>query len=266
MTGKLEGALGESEQAARSASVAAGRLVQAAKHLERAAASGDLSQLRLARARLHEAAKEAMESAEHATERWPWSEPEEEAFLRSEYMEEVQESARSAGIELHPYRDSWSAYPVLMRVEPRTKSIRLDRRRLKALRPSVLVGRIKQIRQAKPRQSPEQFLEILYSGYLAVLGRQALESGVLRLEAGARLVDVHQVLTLLPDARKDYPIDEFTRDLHQLSLSGLRRTRSGYVVYLAAATSTKSGTGVLTVVDDLGRPSYYFSVTFRKDA
>lgn len=265
MTGKLECALSESEQAARTASVAAARLVQAARHLEKASANGDLLQLRVARARVRDAAREAIKSADDATERWPWSEPEEEEFLRSEYMDEIKEAARQAGLDLHPYRDSWSAYPVLMRVEAKTKSVRLDRRRVRALRPSVLLQNIQRIRQAKPRQSPAQFLEILHSGYLAVLGRQAVQSGALRFEAGARLVDVHQALTLLPEARKDYPIEEFTRDLHQLNLSGLRRTRSGHVVHFAAATSTKSGAGVLTVVDDLGRPSYYFSVTFRKD-
>lgn len=265
MAEKLEDALRDSEQAAKKVSLVAARLIQAAKQVEKAASSGELSQLRVARTRLHEAAKDATRDAEDAAGRWPWSEPEEEELLRSEYMAEVQAAADGLGIPFHPYGESWSAYPVLVRVEPRSKSVRLDRRRVRALRPSVLVRQIQQIRQAKPRQSPEQFLEILYSGYLAVLGGQALESGTIRPEAGAKLVAVHQALTLLPDARKDYPLDEFARDLHQLNLSGLRNTRSGHLLHLAAATSTKSGAGVLTVIDDHDHQFYYFSVAFRKE-
>lgn len=265
MTERLENALSRSEQAAKSVSLAAGRLAQAAKRLGKASANGELTQLREARARLLEAAEEALRSATEAGDGWPWSESEEEELLRSGYMAEVEAAAADMDIVFHRYGDqSGSSYPVLVRVEPKTKSVRLDRRRVRALRPSVLLRQIQQIRQLKPRQTPEQFIEILYSGYLTVLGRKALVSGVVRQGKSVLLVDVHKALTLFPDARKEYPLDEFSRDIHQLNASGLRNTKSGQVLGLSASTGTKSGTGVLTIVDDNAHPFYYFSATFRK--
>ena len=55
MTESFEETLRVSEQRAKDASTAAARLGRAAKQLEKAAANGDLAQLRVARSRLQEA-------------------------------------------------------------------------------------------------------------------------------------------------------------------------------------------------------------------
>lgn len=264
MAERLEDALSISEQDAKNVSQAARRLESEARRMEKAAANGELNQLREARARLLETAKSALKIAEEASVRWPWSVPEEEEFLASEYITEIQTAAAGMEIPFHRYSESLgSSYPVLVRVEPKTKSVRLDRRRVRDLRPSVLLQRILKIRQEKPRQKPEQFLEILYAGYLSALGRKALETDAVRPGSSVQVTDVHQALTLLPDARKDYPLDEFARDLHRLNKSGLRKTRSGYTLYLASSAAIRSGAGVLTIFDDDARKSDYFSLSFQ---
>ena len=61
------------------------------------------------------------------------------------------------------------------------------------MRPSVVVGHLAALQQRPPKFKPEAFIETLAAAYDLVVGSKRLRPG-----APARLVDVHQVLTLLP--------------------------------------------------------------------
>jgi hypothetical protein len=77
------------------------------------------------------------------------------------------------------------------------------------------------------------------------------------------LSEVYKSLTLHPDARREYPLEAFARDLFLLDRSGLSTTKDGMRMFFSSSTSSKGGGGVLTVLDDEGAPQNYFAVAFR---
>lgn len=261
----LEFALGDIQKLARESRDIAARLAKHAAEVEKLAKQGELKGLRDARIKLAEYGREAQNAALRAAEAWPWStEEEEEQFLKTSYGDELSRLAEARGIRCYRYDGGWSAFPVLIRLDERGRSLRIDRKRTKLLSPSAVVDLIAAARKAKPRQTPERFIEILYTGYRSALGANALERQLFRTDSAVQLVEVYRALTPLPDAAKDYAIEEFQRDIHQLNMSGVRSTKAGDEVHFSAATGTKgAGRSVLTVIDEHATPHHYFSVSFR---
>jgi len=265
VSGDLEGALARLDELTQEAKRASAQLAKAVAAVEKQAKHGDLASLRDARAKLAEAGRVAQTAAARCADAWPWpAEADEERYLADGYGAELAAAAEARGMRCYPYDGGWSAFPVLLRTDPRGRTLRIDRKKSKSLRPSVVVDQIAAARRAKPRQSPERFIEILYAGYRAAAGINALEQNLFRSEAAVQLVDVYKALTTLPDAAKEYPIEEFQRDIHQLNMSGVRATKAGAEVHFSAATGTKgAGRSVLTVIDEHATPHHYFSVNFR---
>jgi len=265
LSNELEAALANLEDVARTAKRSSALLTKAANELEKRAKSGDLSSLRDARSKVAAAGRDAALSATRAADAWPWpTEDAEEAYLERHYGDELTAEATSRGLRLYPYDGGWSAFPVLIRPDARGRAVRIDRKRSRAMRPSAILDLVVKARKAKPRQTPERFIEILYTGYRGALGLSALERNLFRENTAVQLIEVYRALTPLPDSSKDYSIEEFKRDIHQLNLSGVRATKAGATVHFSAATGTKGGgRGVLTVIDDQAQPHQYYAVSFQ---
>jgi hypothetical protein len=236
---------------------------QAARAVVKTARTGELVTLRASCSRLDDAVRELARLADEISAAESWSDTEEQDYLASAYVEELRSFAEDAGISLNPYGTGWSAFPVVVRVDAKGRTLKIDRKRTKAIRPSVVIGEILRSRHAKPRLGPEQFIEVLRSGYDAAAAARNVSSGQ-SSDGMVRVVAVYEMLTLLPDARRDYPIEEFTRDLHQLQLSGVRTSRDGRELRLSAAGAIRSGKDVITVIDDEGTPHHYFAMAFQE--
>ena len=115
---------------------------------------------------------------------------------------------------------------------------------------------VEALQQRPPKFKPEAFIESLATAYDYVVGVKRLRSG-----APAKLVDVHRVLTLLPGAARDYPRQEFARDLYLLDQSGVVDSKDGRRMSLPASALTRSG-GVLTTVTRAGQTKIYAGVAF----
>ena len=77
------------------------------------------------------------------------------------------------------------------------------------------------------------------------------------------LVSLFDLLTLFPDAQKDYGRAEFTRDLYLLDRSRVRETKAGRRLELSASTGTKgSATKLLQIVGEDGVPKVYYGISF----
>lgn len=265
MSGQLEEALARLESLAQDAKRSSAQLSKAAANLEKRAKNGELAALRDARARLADAGRAAADAANRCADAWPWpTDDAEERYIAAGFGAELTALAEARGIRCYPYDGGWSAFPVLIRTDARGRTLRIDRKKSKYLRPSAVVDQISAARRAKPRQTPDRFIEILYAGYRAAAGINALDQNLFRDNAAVQLVDVYKALTTLPDAAKEYPIEEFQRDIHQLNMSGVRATKAGAEVHFSAATGTKgAGRSVLTVIDENATPHQYFSVSFR---
>ena len=138
--------------------------------------------------------------------------------------------------------------------------MRIDRRRVRGLRPSVVVAQLERAQDAGPRFRPEPFLASLLAGYDLVVARQGKTAG-----AVVRLIDVYSVLTLLPGQSREYTKPEFTRDLYLPDQSGMTEFGSaGRKLRWAASTGTRLS-GVLTTVARSGQQRYW-GVAFEQAA
>ncbi len=264
-TKSLENALSATEEMAKLCLGILGRGHKTVKLIREAAALGELTELSRTKAKLAELSKDLIKAMDDIHAIWPWStDSEEEEWLASNFMQELAAEGNANSVPMHRYGKNYSAFPAIMAFDAGSRTLRIDRKRIKSIRPSILVSEIIKARSAKPRFRPDQFIEFLYSGYTCAVGVQVLKSGQMNHEAVVRLAEVYALLTQLPGSSSDYPQSDFLRDLHQLDLSGIRTTQNGNFLHLSAATSTKSGSDVLTVVDDVGRTFSYFAIAFRQ--
>lgn len=78
------------------------------------------------------------------------------------------------------------------------------------------------------------------------------------------LVDVYELLTLLPGQAREYSKQEFTRDIYLLEKVGRLETRDGMRANLSGDTGTKIRSATLTVVREDGSTRTYFGLGFTK--
>ena len=77
-------------------------------------------------------------------------------------------------------------------------------------------------------------------------------------------MQIHELLTLLPGADRDYPKEEFARDVHLFDQATDLRTKDGRRLALPASTGTKGPAQRLTIIDQQGREMIYVGIRFDK--
>ena len=153
--------------------------------------------------------------------------------------------------------DRLLCYPSVVRVLPGDQAIQIDKKKHRTLRPSVIVGMLKAEQSKPPKFKPDVFLESLATAYELVVAR-----GNKPYNATVRLVEVYEVLTLMPGQAREYTKQEFARDIYLLDQSRATSTRGGREIGLPASTLTKGGAGVLTTVSRTGQQKLYAGITF----
>lgn len=256
-TTTLEGALARAETAVEAAGRSAAALAKELKRARSAAASGQVRELRRA---LDAAAGLGRElELAVAGARAGYDVDETELLDSGAYAKELLATASEAGVAMFEEDDRLLCYPSIVRVLPGDLALEIDRRRVRGLRPSVVVAQLERGQNAAPRFKPAQFLASLLAAYDLELARQRKTSS-----AVVRLVDVYSVLTLLPGQSRDYTKPEFTRDLYLLDQSGVTEVGStGRKLRWAASTGTRLS-GVLTTVARSGQQQRYWGVAFEQ--
>ena len=252
--GALEQALSEMERQADAALRAADRLVKGLKGLKSAAQQGEVRRLRTA----NEAIKGSFDTLEqqiaNVADGWRFDE---EGYLRDGYAAELLAEARRQGIDLSLQDERLYTYPLLITLDPARRAVTIDRKAERRLRPSTLVEIIRQRKEQPARFRPEAFVRTLYAAY-EQLTRNGREGSVLPL------VDIYNLLTLLPSVRRDYAIQEFTRDVYLLDDSGVSATPDGAILSFHASTGTRGSRNVLRIVTKEGAEKRYYGISFGK--
>jgi hypothetical protein len=246
-----EAACARVEEAAAAASRAVRQLQKAIRALQAAARTGEAGKLRGAAQAIRKEAAEAFEAAQRAAASWPYDDNAVSYYLQHGYGEELVNTARKAGLELTLIDDRWTAFPVVVKVVPRRRSIMLDRAIVRALRPTAVVAAIK-ARRRRFSARPQDFIEVLLRAAERVAG-----GDVDRMRRGVELADVYETLTLLPEARRAYSKADFARDLFAFDTSDVRHTRSGFKVELSGSSGSKGGSRVFSVIPPDGTPRNY---------
>jgi len=251
----FEQGFAETERSAAVAARAGGAIVAAAKQLQKAAQEGDIAKIRRAADRLTASTDAARQDIANAKTAWPFTGEQEQAYLTESYEGELLEEAERAGLKIYPRDGRLLAFPSILQVLPSDLAVRMDRKRVTAVRPSHLVKHLLANQTKRARYSSERFLEALHSAYRMIAGPKG--GGVILL------AQVYQAFTLQPGAASEYDKSDFARDIFLLDRSGVSMTRSGALLSLPASTGTRGGGGnVFTFVAPDGEVVRYYGVQF----
>ena len=254
--GDYERACADTERAALEASKAASSLLKATKALTKAATLGDIGAIRRAQDAIRIAEQTVRSENRNALLAWFMTPDQEQDYLNDEYVSELLAAAAADGVRMTVQDGNIISYPVILRVLPEARKIKLDSSKLTSLRPSHLVRLLKIQQTMKPRHKAEKFIESLYAAYQLVERQQSA--------VGATVLAVYQAFTLLPDAAKEYTKSDFARDLYALECSDVTSTKSGFRFALPSSTGTKGGSSLITFVGQDGAPILYYGITFTK--
>ncbi len=245
----------ETERAADAAAKAVASLVTATKQFKKAAREGDIAAIRRSAERLAMAMDAVRQEVANARGSWPFGEDLEAAYLRDEYEAELITVARTAGLRIDQRDGRLLAFPSIVQVVPVDRSLKIDKKRVVAIRPSHVVAALKTNQTKKPKFAPEKFIESLFRAYLLIAGSDGLGST-------QGLAAIYGAFTLLPGSAAEYGQSDFARDLFLLDRSGITRTKTGAAFSLPASTGTKGARGTLTFVAPDGELITYFGVRF----
>jgi hypothetical protein len=250
----FEGGFADTERAASAAGKAVAALAGAVKHLQRAAAEGDLHKMRKASERLLTILESTRQDVLSARSAWPFSPEGEEKYLRDSYAGEVIDAARAESLHIQQRDEGLVVFPSILRILPAERAIRINRKKVQAVRPSRLVKTLKAIQSRKPKATPEHFLEVLQRAYRLLVGNEFGKT--------VALASVYDALTLLPGSTASYDQTDFVRDLFLLDRSGVTRTKSGASCSLPASTGTKGAKRTFSFLAPDGETVIYYGIRF----
>ncbi len=256
MTMSFEQAFADAERSAAAAVKAGSLIASSAKQMQRAAQEGDIAKLRRTAEKLAIVSDAARQDVANAKTAWRFSEAEERDYLANGYQTELSEEALRAGLKIYARDARLLAYPSILRIVPSDLSVKVDKKRVSALRPTHLVRALLANQKKKARQPAERFLECLYSTYKIIVPKG---------DAGAvvKLSQVYQTLTLRPGTAVDYSTSDFALDLFSVDESGIAQTHSGARLSLPASTGTRGGgKDLFTFVAPNGEVRTYYGIRF----
>jgi hypothetical protein len=256
----LEQALGQTEAEAAAALLAAAAATKAIKGARSAAQLGNLRDLPSALAAAEQAVAALQSQLARTVHSWDFNE---ETYLSDgSFARELLDTADGMNVRMFEQDERLYCYPALIRILPGERAVLIDRDRERRLRPRVLVARLQAMQRRPPRFKPDAFLETLHKAYTVLVarhGKDARGRGV-----AEPLVDVYQLLTLLPGQGREYSRQEFARDIYLLDRSDATATRTGQVISLPASTGTRSS-GVIRVITESGEEKTYYAIAFTGD-
>jgi hypothetical protein len=252
----LEKALAKTEADADLALKAATNVVSVLRRFRGAARQGKIRELRAASEAARKSIKILDQEVANAAESWDFDE---EAHLQEGFSAELMELARSSGVRLSQMDNRLYCYPVLIRVLPSERAVLIDKTRERRLRPTVLVGLLRDLQKRPPRFKSTDFLHSLHAAYQVAVARK---QGRLVGAAVVPLLDLYELLTMLPGQAREYSRQEFARDVYLLDQSGETRTKAGDRIEFHASTGTKLRRGTLSVVTQSGVEKSYWGISF----
>ena len=259
----MEQAFGNAEEAAASALKSAADLAKLARQLQKAAKEGNIAAIKRAQGKLDAALGDLRQAVADVLQSWPFEEGEEEQYLKEGYAAELLRAAAEQDLEIHERDGQLISHPSIVRVLSRERAVRIDKKKVSAIRPHHLVGLLLQNQKKPIRHRPERFLESLYGVY-SELVREEFPGGLVKSGPGrvVPLDRIYKLFTSLPGSGRDYTPTDFARDLYLLDTSGLTKTRKGATVSFPASTGTRGARGLFTFVGPDGRDVQYYGLRF----
>lgn len=234
-----------------------------ARQLRKASQEGNIAAIRRLNQRLVPVTSAIGQAVSNASTAWPFSEEDERLYLEQSYSAELQGEAERRGVQVIEQDSRLIVHPLVVRVLPGDRAIRIDRRQTSTIRPSKVVADLEKLQKSPSRFRPQPFLESLYEAYL----NQSQTNTADRLKLGGagqvvRLDPIYNMFTGLPGSRREYSRLDFARDLYTLQESGVREVRAGARVSFPASTGTRSARGAFSFVGPSGESVLFYGIQF----
>ena len=255
----FEQALSRTEADATAALQAVATITSVLRRVRKAAAVGDTRAMTAALEAVGAAQVRLGEQLANTREGWDFKV--EQSMEDGSYTRELLEVAGRTGLRMYESEGSLFSYPSVVRVSPKDCAVYVDKRRDLQVRPSILVARLKRQQQNPPAFRAQTFLEALYKAYQKLVTSRP---GGQRPSPDIRLLDVYDLLTLLPGRTSEYTKQDFVRDVYRLETSGIATTKDGAAVEFHASSATRHTSSRLAIVTETGELRFYVTVRFTK--
>jgi hypothetical protein len=176
------------------------------------------------------------------------------------FFDDLEKAAAEKGLALFENDGRIYCFPLLLRVDPKERAVKIGRRLERRVRPSALAALLANAQKRPQRFREAQFLELLYRAWRRLVGTAWQETGIGPVVG---LADIHEILTLLPGT--DYPIEEFARDLLLLDRTPEFRTRDGCRAEFPASTLSRGRMKRIVAYDERGGERAYLGIRFVKE-
>jgi hypothetical protein len=231
-------------------------LAAAQKHLKQAVEAsrqGKLRDLPRALASAVESSESFAQTALNAQRSWEFDV---QGNLESgSYVAELLGGAEAGGLTgAREFDGQLYSFPVIVKVDARDPSLKIGGKRHRAMRPSVIVEALRQMRGQPVKDAMlRQLLSSFERAYLIVTRG---EDGI-----AVPLKSIYEALVLRPGESREYTLLDFLLDVYRIDRSGLHVTPTGREVSFPAATGTKGGKG-LPFATETGEERTYSSIRF----
>ena len=254
----LEQALAKTQADAAATLSAANAVAGALRKFHTAAKVGNLRDLHSS----IEAAEKTMAilRQQFANAKEGWNFDEDRYFATGLYAKEVVSTGQQKGVRIFEGDERLYCYPVLIQVTPKDKAVLVDKKLERKVRPSVLVARLKELQDKPPRLKLEPFLEVLFKAYTKTVASRGKD--MLQIAQVVPLLDIYELLTLLPGRTGEYSKQEFVRDIYLLHRNGVDKVKSGARVSFPASTGTRTLRGTINIITESGEEKRYYGISF----
>jgi len=177
------------------------------------------------------------------------------------YSEEVCERAADLGVDVQVRDGQLVCFPYVIRVVPRERAVYVDRKKLVAIRPSVLAKYLADSRRRPDPNAAKKFLKAVYTVY-DELTKGGSERRLIKLQRPTvQLRRIFRMMSAHP--RFACSRADFSRDLFILEHAGLNVTPNGATMTLHASSGTKQS-GYFSYIGPDGQEAKYYAVDFRE--
>ncbi len=230
--------------------------------LKKASETGNINTVKRLQSSIVATLDELAAPVKEAANAWPYDDDTEVEYMRDGYAAELRSVASDNSLNIVERDGRLISYPSIVSILPPEKAVRIDKKLVRTIRPSHLVGELVKAQRKPPRTNPQGFLNTLYREYQDL----ASDSSSRMIGGGSApvilLARIYDHITAMSWVKREYSRTDFARDLYQLDKSGVKSARSGAVVSFPASTGARSARNLFTFVGPDGHEAKYYGIRF----
>ena len=259
----LEEAFDYSELTATAVQKAASKVVSSARSMAKAAKTGNINAIKRYQQNMEEALAALQQEVTEAVACWPFSDEEEQKIFNDRFAEDLMHYAEENELSIYEQDGALISYPSIVRLLPADCAVKIDRKKVSAIRLSFLVDLLIKNQRKSSSFAAARLLESMYNVYKDITGKSSSGSGSGVSSPVVPLARIYKLLTSLPGVAREYDRSDFARDLYTLEIDGPRNTRRGAIVSFPSSTGTRRrSSDVFSFIGPDGNRVEYYGVQF----